>query len=99
MLIAFAGVSSTNELSSQYNVRGGNFDENIVYVNGTEVYRPPLIRAGQQEGLSFINSDMVGNVGFSSGGSNAEYGDKMSSVLDVRYKPLSFEASASVSLL
>ena len=100
MLIAFAGVSSTNELSSQYNVRGGNFDENIVYVNGTEVYRPLLIRAGQQEGLSFINSDMVGNVGFSSGGFNAEYGDKMSSVLDVRYKkPLSFEASASVSLL
>ena len=72
MLIAFAGVSSTNELSSQYNVRGGNFDENIVYVNGTEVYRPLLIRAGQQEGLSFINSDMVGNVGFSYGGFNAE---------------------------
>ena len=100
MLISFAGVSSTNELSSQYNVRGGNFDENIVYVNGIEIYRPLLIRAGQQEGLSFINADMVGNVGFSSGGFNAEYGDKMSSVLDVKYKkPTNFEAAASVSLL
>ena len=78
LLISFAGVTSNNELSSQYNVRGGNFDENIVYVNGTEIYRPLLIRAGQQEGLSFINPDMVGNVAFSSGGFNAEYGDKMS---------------------
>ncbi len=100
LLIGFAGVTSNNELSSQYNVRGGNFDENIVYVNGTEIYRPILIRAGQQEGLSFINPDMVGNVKFSSGGFNAEYGDKMSSVLDVTYKkPTQFEASAKVSLL
>lgn len=100
ILITFAGVTSNNELSSQYNVRGGNFDENIVYVNGIEVYRPLLIRAGQQEGLSFINQDMVQRVGFSSGGFNAEYGDKMSSVLDIEYKkPTQFESSASVSLL
>lgn len=100
LLITFAGVTSNNELSSQYNVRGGNFDENIVYVNGTEIYRPLLIRAGQQEGLSFINPDMVGNVKFSSGGFNAEYGDKMSSVLDVTYKkPRAFEASGAISLL
>lgn len=100
LLINFAGVTSNNELSSQYNVRGGNFDENIVYVNGTEIYRPLLIRAGQQEGLSFINPDMVGSVAFSSGGFNAEYGDKMSSVLDVKYKkPEAFEASGMLSLL
>jgi hypothetical protein len=100
LLISFTGVSSSNELSSQYNVRGGNFDENIVYVNGIEVYRPLLIRAGQQEGLSFINPDMVQNVSFSSGGFNAEYGDKMSSVLDISYKkPSAFEATASASLL
>lgn len=100
LLITFAGVTTNNELSSQYNVRGGNFDENIVYVNGTEIYRPLLIRAGQQEGLSFINPDMVGNVKFSSGGFNAEYGDKMSSVLDVNYKkPKNFEASATIGLL
>ncbi len=100
LLISFSGVTSNNELSSQYNVRGGNFDENIVYVNGTEIYRPILIRAGQQEGLSFINPDMVGSVKFSSGGFNAEYGDKMSSVLDVSYKkPTQFEASAKISLL
>lgn len=100
LLITFAGVTTNNELSSQYNVRGGSFDENIVYVNGTEVYRPLLIRAGQQEGLSFINPDMVGNVKFSSGGFNAEYGDKMSSVLDVTYKrPTTFEAAGSVGLL
>ena len=100
MLITFAGVSSNNELSSQYNVRGGNFDENAVYVNGIEVYRPLLIRSGQQEGLSFINPDMVQNVGFSSGGFDPKYGDKMSSVLDIQYKkPTEFEASASLSLL
>jgi hypothetical protein len=100
LLITFAGVSSNNELSSQYNVRGGNFDENIVYVNGIEVYRPLLVRAGQQEGLSFINPDMVKNVAFSSGGFDAKYGDKMSSVLDINYKkPTEFEASTSVSLL
>ncbi|MDR3653344.1 MAG: carboxypeptidase-like regulatory domain-containing protein [Paludibacter sp.] len=99
-LITFAGVSSSNELSSQYNVRGGNFDENAVYVNGIEVYRPLLIRAGQQEGLSFINPDMVQNVSFSAGGFDAKYGDKMSSVLDIQYKkPTEFEASVSASLL
>jgi len=100
LLITFAGVSSNNELSSQYNVRGGNFDENAVYVNGIEVYRPLLIRSGQQEGLSFINPDMVKNVAFSAGGFDAKYGDKMSSVLDIQYKiPTDFEATASVSLL
>lgn len=80
------GVSSSNELSSQYSVRGGNFDENLVYVNDVEVYRPFLIRSAQQEGLSFINPDMVGAVEFSSGGFTAEFGDKMSSVLNVRYR-------------
>lgn len=100
ILITFAGVTSNNELSSQYNVRGGNFDENIVYVNGIEVYRPLLVRASQQEGLSFINNDMVQKVGFSSGAFNAEYGDKMSSVLDIEYKkPTEFESSVSMSLL
>ena len=95
-----AGVSNNNELSSQYNVRGGSFDENMVYVNGIEIYRPLLIRSGQQEGLSFINPDMVQSVGFSTGGYEAKYGDKMSSVLDITYKkPLQFEANASVSLL
>lgn len=100
LLITFSGVSSNNELSSQYNVRGGNFDENIVYVNGIEVYRPLLMRSGQQEGLSFINSDMVEQVAFSSGGFDAEYGDKMSSVLDITYKkPEKFESTVSLSLL
>ena len=95
-----AGVSSHNELSSQYNVRGGNFDENSVYVNGIEVYRPLLIRAGQQEGLSFVNPDMVGAIAFSTGGFEAKYGDKMSSVLDITYrKPREFESIASVGLL
>ena len=95
-----AGVSSTNELSTQYNVRGGNFDENSVYVNGIEVYRPLLIRAGQQEGLSFINPDMVENIGFSSGGYEARFGDKMSSVLDITYRrPEVFESTLSASLL
>ena len=100
LLITFAGVQQNNELSSQYNVRGGSFDENSVYVNGLEIYRPLLIRAGQQEGLSFVNTDMVENVKFSAGGFDAQYGDKMSSVLDITYKrPTKFEASASVSLL
>jgi hypothetical protein len=100
LLITFAGVTSNNELSSQYNVRGGSFDENLVYVNGIEVYRPLLVRSGQQEGLSFINQDMVEKVGFSSGAFNAEFGDKMSSVLDITYKkPQKTETSASVSLL
>ena len=78
-----AGVSTHNELSSQYNVRGGNFDENSVYVNGTEILRPLLVRAGQQEGLSFINPDMVESISFSTGGFSVEYGDKLSSVLDI----------------
>lgn len=95
-----AGVSSHNELSSQYNVRGGSFDENSVYINGVEVYRPLLISSGQQEGLSVINSDMVENINFSAGGFEAKYGDKMSSVLDITYKkPKRFEASAQASLL
>ena len=100
LLITFAGVSQTNELSSQYNVRGGSFDENSVYVNGIEVHRPLLIRSGQQEGLSFVNPEMVENVHFSAGGYSAQYGDKMASVLDITYKrPTSFEASLSASLL
>ena len=100
LLITFAGVSQTNELSSQYNVRGGAFDENSVYVNGIEVHRPLLIRSGQQEGLSFVNPEMVENVRFSAGGYGAQYGDKMSSVLDITYKrPQAFEASLSASLL
>lgn len=95
-----AGVSSNNEMSSQYNVRGGNFDENSVYVNGIEVYRPLLIRAGQQEGLSFVNPDMVDAISFSTGGFEAKYGDKMSSVLDITYrKPREFESTVSASLL
>src|SRR5574344_2485137 len=95
-----AGVSSHSELSSQYNVRGGSFDENSVYINNVEVYRPLLIRSGQQEGLSIINSDMVESVAFSSGGFEAKYGDKMSSALDITYKrPKAFEASAMASLL
>ena len=95
-----AGVSTHNELSSQYNVRGGSFDENSVYLNGVEVYRPMLISSGQQEGLSVINSDMVESINFSAGGFDAKYGDKMSSVLDITYKkPKKFEASVSASLL
>ncbi len=95
-----AGVSTHNELSSQYNVRGGSFDENSVYINNVEVYRPLLIRSGQQEGLSIINPDMVESVGFSTGGFEAKYGDKMSSALDITYKqPRNFEANVSASLL
>ena len=95
-----AGVSTHNELSSQYNVRGGSFDENSVYINGTEVYRPLLIRSGQQEGLSVINSDMVEKIGFSSGGFEAKYGDKMSSALDIQYrKPTHLEGNIQASLL
>ncbi len=94
------GVASNNELSSQYSVRGGSFDENLVYVNDIEVYRPLLVRSGQQEGLSFINSDMVSSVLFSAGGFDARYGDKMSSVLDIKYKkPSEFEAAFSASLM
>lgn len=94
------GVTSRNELSSQYSVRGGNFDENLVYINGLEIYRPLLIRSGQQEGLSIVNPDMVSSVSFSAGGFDARYGDKMSSVLDIRYRrPVNFAGSASASLL
>lgn len=95
-----AGVSTHNELSSQYNVRGGSFDENSVYINNVEVYRPLLIRSGQQEGLSVINPDMVESIGFSTGGFEAKYGDKMSSALDITYKqPKKFESNISASLL
>ncbi|MBE6265655.1 MAG: TonB-dependent receptor [Prevotella ruminicola] len=95
-----AGVSSHNELSSQYNVRGGSFDENSVYINQVEVYRPLLISSGQQEGLSVINPNMVEKVGFSTGGFDAKYGDKMSSVLDISYRRVKgFEANATASLL
>ena len=94
------GVSSANELSSQYSVRGGNFDENLVYIDNIEIYRPFLIRSGQQEGLTFINPDLVGNIIFSAGGFDAKYGDKMSSVLDIKYKkPNKFKASLNTSLL
>ncbi len=100
ILFTLPGVSSRNELSSAYSVRGGNFDENLVYVNGIEVYRPFLIRSGQQEGLSFINGDLVSSVLFSAGGFEAKYGDKMSSVLDVQYrKPRKFAGTVSGSLL
>ena len=95
-----SGVSTHNELSSQYNVRGGSFDENSVYINGIEVYRPLLISSGQQEGLSIINPDMVEKVGFSTGGFEAKYCDKMSSALDITYRRIKgFEASATASLL
>lgn len=100
VVTAGMGVSSSNELSTQYSVRGGNYNENIVYVNGIEIYRPILIRSGQQEGLSFINPDLVAEVGFSSGGFEARYGDKMSSVLDVTYKkPEKSEGGVTGSLL
>ncbi|MFZ1666152.1 MAG: TonB-dependent receptor [Flavobacteriales bacterium] len=94
------GVMTRNELSSGYNVRGGNFDENLVYVNDIEVYRPFLVRSGQQEGLSFPNPDMIERIHFSAGGWEARYGDKMSSVLDIQYKrPREFETTVSASLL
>ncbi len=100
MIGTMAGVTMNNELSSQYSVRGGSFDENLVYVNGIEVYRPQLIASGQQEGLSFINPAMVKEVDFSTGGFSAEYGDKMSSVLDITYRqPDSLEASINVNFL
>ena len=100
VITAGTGVSSTNELSTQYSVRGGNYNENIVYVNGIEVYRPVLIRSGQQEGLSFINPDLTAKVEFSSGGFEARYGDKMSSVLNVTYKrPEKVEGGVTASML
>ena len=100
LLMTLPGVSNNNELSTQYAVRGGNYDENLVYVNDIEVYRPFLIRSGQQEGLSFVNSNLVQNVDFSAGGFQAKYGDKLSSVLDITYKtPYQFEVNADLSLL
>jgi len=94
------GVSSHNELSSQYSVRGGSYDENLVFVNDIEIYRPFLVRSGQQEGQSFLNPDLVSGISFSSGGFDAKYGDKMSSVLDIKYKkPTEFAGSFDVSLL
>src|SRR5690606_4681847 len=93
-------VGTNNELTSQYNARGGNYDENLVYVNDFEIYRPFLTRSGQQEGLSFINTDLTSNVYFSVGGFQARYGDKMSSVLDITYKkPTKTAGSVSLSLL
>lgn len=100
ILRTLPGVSGNSELSSAYNVRGGNFDENLVYVNDIEIYRPQLVRSGQQEGLSFINPDMVENVRFSAGGFEAKYGDKLSSVLDVEYRhPTKFAAGANLNFL
>lgn len=100
MITTMPGVNSSNEMSSQYSVRGGSFDENSVYINGMEVYRPQLVRSGQQEGLSIINPDMVGNLKFSSGGFPARYADKMSSALDITYRePEAFEAAISASLM
>lgn len=95
-----AGVSNHSELSSQYNVRGGSFDENSVYIDNVEIYRPFLVRSGQQEGISVINPDMVEKISFSTGGYEARYGDKMSSALNIKYrKPKKFEATASASML
>ncbi|HEX9826024.1 MAG TPA: TonB-dependent receptor plug domain-containing protein [Flavobacteriaceae bacterium] len=100
ILKTLPGVNISNELSTQYSVRGGNFDENLVYVNEIEVYRPFLIRSGQQEGLSFVNTDLVQNVEFSAGGFQAKYGDKLSSVLDITYRnPIQFGVRADLSLL
>lgn len=100
LLKTLPGVSSNNELSTQYSVRGGNYDENLVYVNGIEIYRPLLIRSGQQEGLSFINPDLVRKVHFSAGGFQAKYGDKLSSVLDISYRrPVSFGFTLNAGFL
>lgn len=100
LLTTMGGVNSSNEMSSQYSVRGGSFDENSVYINGTEIYRPQLMRSGEQEGLSIINPDLVGSIRFSTGGFPARYSDKMSSVLDITYRePEAFEAGISASLM
>ena len=100
MIKTLQGVTSNTDLGSQYSVRGGNYDENLVYVNEIEIYRPFLVRSGQQEGLSFTNTDMIQNIDFSAGGFQAKYGDKMSSVLDITYrKPTKFGASMEASLL
>lgn len=100
LVMSLPGVNNNNELSSQYSVRGGNFDENLVYVNDIEIYRPFLTRSGEQEGLSFVNPDLVQTLSFSAGGFDARYGDKMSSVLDIRYKqPQSFQGSLGFSFM
>jgi hypothetical protein len=99
-LVYSTAATSNNELTSNYNVRGGNYDENLVYVNGFLVYRPFLTRSGQQEGMSFIHSSLVQSVRFSAGGFDAQYGDRLSSVLDITYRtPDSTKASSTVSLL
>ncbi|MBN2761752.1 MAG: carboxypeptidase-like regulatory domain-containing protein, partial [Bacteroidales bacterium] len=99
-MLVTLGASTRNEMSSQYSVRGGNYDENLIYVNDVEIYRPLLIRSGQQEGLSFINSALVSSIQFSAGGFEAQYGDKMASVLDIKYKrPSQFGGSVTASLL
>lgn len=100
LISTLAGVSTKNEMSTQYSVRGGNYDENLVYVNGFEIYRPFLVRSGEQEGLSFVNSDMVENIAFSSGGFSARYGDKLSSVLDIEYKdPKTWKSHLTMSFM
>jgi len=100
ILMTLPGINNNNELSTQYAVRGGNYDENLVYINGIEVYRPFLVRSGQQEGLSIINSDLIQKIDFSAGGFQAKYGDKLSSVLDITYRrPVDFAATADLSLL
>ena len=100
LLKTLPGVNISNELSTQYSVRGGNFDENLVYVNGIEIYRPFLVRSGQQEGLSFINSNLIKNIKFSAGGFQSKYGDKLSSVLDIEYKnPNGNNLSGNLNLL
>lgn len=100
LLSTMAGVTGSNEMSSQYSVRGGSYDENSVYINGIEVYRPQLVSSGQQEGLSIINPDMVGAIGFSTGGFGAQYGDRMSSALDITYRqPAAFEGSVDLNLM
>lgn len=99
-ILAIMGARNNNELTSQYSIRGGNYDENLVYVNDFEIYRPLLVRSGQQEGLPFPNYDLISNIGFSAGGFEAKYGDKLSSVLDIQYKvPTEFEAGVTASLL
>lgn len=100
LITTMAGVNSTNEMSNQYSVRGGSYDENSVYINGIEVYRPQLVTNGQQEGLSIVNPDLVGAIGFSTGGFSAQYGDRMSSVLDITYRePEAFEGHVAASLM
>jgi len=100
LLKTLPGVNISNELSTQYSVRGGNFDENLVYVNGIEIYRPFLVRSGQQEGLSFVNSNLIKNIKFSAGGFQSKYGDKLSSVLDIEYKnPNGNNLSGNINLL